>query len=127
MSWHIICIKCDKGCVGDLLLHAICRLKALICPSDIIAVLGGSTETSPRVTLVGNMSPEASAALAQELRGDRKAVKDSFLGAHSWVKRKINTRALFSHQLFTLTAAVTARNFRERAVEVRLRLQHSYL
>lgn len=87
MSWHIIYIKCDKGCVSDLLSRAICRLKALVCPPHIVATAGGSTGTSPGVTLVGNVGPESAAAPTRELDGEGKAGKEPWLGAHYWVEK----------------------------------------
>ena len=88
MSWHIICIKCDKGCVSDLLLRGICRLKALVCPPDIVATAGGSTGTGPGVTLVGNVGPEPAVASTQELHGEGKAGKEPWLRAHFWVEKR---------------------------------------
>lgn len=50
MCWHIIYIKCDKGCVSVLLSCSICRLKTFVCPPDIIATAGSSSGASPGVT-----------------------------------------------------------------------------
>lgn len=83
MSWHIIYTKCDKGCVSDVLSHTVCRLKALVCLPQIMAMAGGGTLLAWGHT-GGKRGPRA---LTWEPHREGMKQKEPWLGVCSWVEK----------------------------------------
>lgn len=123
MSWHIIYTKCDKGCVSDLLSRTVCRLKALVCLPQIMAMAGGGTTVGLGSHWWETWAQSCDLGAAWARDGGEGALAQGLL----LDGKNESGFVFFFRQLSTLTAMWKARKICDWAVEVRLPSLHSCL